>query len=114
MGTDYTDITRGIAAGATVVLADLAEAVPSSSTSTRFGPRAGRFARPGGYAPLGPLHHPQRGDEGEVVEVDVVVQQRTLRANAHRRDEAVGSAPYRQPFPPGGAVDLSDRCVWLR
>lgn len=48
VGTDYTQITRGITAGATVVLADLDEAVPSSSTSTRFGPRAGGFTRPGG------------------------------------------------------------------
>jgi HlyD family secretion protein len=48
VGTDYTQITRGITAGATVVLADLDEAVPSSSTSTRFGPRAGGLTRPGG------------------------------------------------------------------
>lgn len=31
-------ITSGIAAGTEVVLADLGEAVPSSSTTTRFGP----------------------------------------------------------------------------
>ena len=54
VGTDYTQITRGITAGATVVLADLDEAVPSSSTSTRFGPRAVRFSRPGGEGPRPP------------------------------------------------------------
>jgi multidrug efflux pump subunit AcrA (membrane-fusion protein) len=48
VGTDYTQITQGITAGTTVVLADLDEAVPSSSTTTRFGPRAGTFTRPGG------------------------------------------------------------------
>jgi multidrug efflux pump subunit AcrA (membrane-fusion protein) len=48
VGADYTQITGGITAGATVVLADLDEAVPASSTSTRFGPRAGGFTRPGG------------------------------------------------------------------
>jgi HlyD family secretion protein len=48
VGTDYTQITRGITAGTTVVLADLDEAVPSSSTTTRFGPRPGTFTRPGG------------------------------------------------------------------
>jgi trimeric autotransporter adhesin len=48
VGTDYTQITQGISAGATVVLADLDEAVPASSTSTRFGPRAGGVTRPGG------------------------------------------------------------------
>jgi hypothetical protein len=48
VGTDYTQIAQGITAGATVVLADLDEAVPASSTSTRFGPRAGGFTRPGG------------------------------------------------------------------
>lgn len=48
VGTDYTQITQGISAGATVVLADLDEVVPSSSTSTRFGSRAGGFTRPGG------------------------------------------------------------------
>ena len=47
VGTDYTEITQGITTGAVVVLANLDEAVPSSSTTTRFGPRAG-FATRGG------------------------------------------------------------------
>ena len=47
VGTDYTQITQGITAGTVVVLANLDEAVPSSSTTTRFGPRAG-FATRGG------------------------------------------------------------------
>jgi hypothetical protein len=46
VGTDYTQITQGITAGTTVVLANLDEPVPASST-TRFTGRAG-FARPGG------------------------------------------------------------------
>ena len=47
VGTDYTQITRGITAGTVVVLANLDEAVPSSSTTTRFGPRAGFVTRGG-------------------------------------------------------------------
>jgi len=47
VGTDYTQITQGIAAGTVVVLANLDEAVPSSSTTTRFGPRAGFVTRGG-------------------------------------------------------------------
>jgi trimeric autotransporter adhesin len=38
VGTDYTQILQGITAGAVVVLADLDQSVPSSSTTTtRFG-----------------------------------------------------------------------------
>ena len=50
VGSDYTEITQGITAGTTVVLADLGEAVPSSSTTaTRFGNRAAfGTTRPGG------------------------------------------------------------------
>ena len=47
VGTDYTQITQGITAGTVVVLANLDEAVPSSSTTTRFGPRAGFVTRGG-------------------------------------------------------------------
>jgi len=45
VGTDYTEITQGITTGAVVVMANLDEAVPSSSTTTRFGPRAGFATR---------------------------------------------------------------------
>jgi HlyD family secretion protein len=47
VGTDYTQIIQGITAGTVVVLANLDEAVPSSSTTTRFGPRAGFVTRGG-------------------------------------------------------------------
>lgn len=48
VGTDYTAITSGIGAGTVVVLADLGLAVPSSSTTTRFG--TGRTGFGGGAA----------------------------------------------------------------
>ncbi len=56
VGSDYTQITSGIGAGTAVVLADLSEAVPSSSTTsnTRFGGRTGtRFGGLGGTGGFG-------------------------------------------------------------
>ncbi len=54
VGPDYTQLTSGIEAGAVVVLADLSEAVPASSTTTRFGGAGGagtRFGGAGGTPP---------------------------------------------------------------
>jgi hypothetical protein len=76
------------------------------------------------------LHHPQRRDHGEMVEVRVAVQQRPPLADADRRNETVGGTPDRQPVPPRGAIELrgvpevvaasanstviSGQCVWRR
>ncbi|MDQ1467109.1 MAG: hypothetical protein QOH10_1524, partial [Actinomycetota bacterium] len=47
VGADRTAVTSGLAAGQTVVLADLGQAIPSSNASTRFGGGGGAFTGAG-------------------------------------------------------------------
>jgi HlyD family secretion protein len=51
VGSEYTEITKGLSAGQQVVLANLDEAIPTNSFTNRFGRFAGGGA--GGLGGLG-------------------------------------------------------------